>query len=133
MKGIVLPLLFGFAACSSGRYKPAEPGKNVEGQAPVTIHPEIEDKVSVVGHTSARTDDGRLYVRVTLASESKADRALIVRTHWLDESRNTVAMSDWRHVYLPGGTTVLYESTSLDARPVGYSVAVRPASTDRRR
>jgi len=131
MPRIVLPLLFLAAACSH-RYRAAETGENVEGRAPVTIHPDIEDKVSVVDHSSIRTTDGRLSVRVTLASESKGDRSLLVRTHWLDESRNTIVLSDWRHVYLPGGTTVLYESSSLDTRPVGYSVAVRPASTDRR-
>lgn len=132
MTRTVLPLLVLIAACSSGRYGAAEKGENIEGSAPVTIHPDIDDKVSVVSHNHMRTNDGRLFVRLTLANEGKGDRSLLLQTSWLDESRVTIDQSNWRNIYLAGGTTTVYESSSLDTRPVGYSVAVRPASTDRR-
>jgi len=118
------------AACSH-RYKPAERGDDVEGGSLVTVHPDLSGRVHLVKHRAERTADGRLRVQVVLASNRGKDMALIGRTEWLDENRGNVGMGEWRHFMLPSGTTTVYESSSLDTRAVGYSVAIRAASSNR--
>ncbi|MGQ0613634.1 MAG: hypothetical protein ACT4PV_07860 [Planctomycetaceae bacterium] len=127
---LLLPAAALLVACSH-RYKPAEKGDDVEGRSLVTLHPDLSGHVHLVKHSAARTADGRLHVRVVLSSNRRGDLALIGRTEWLDENRDNVGNGEWRHFMLPSGTTAIYESSSLDTRAVGYSVAVRPASSNR--
>ncbi|MGH7163326.1 MAG: YcfL family protein [Planctomycetota bacterium] len=127
----VLAAFVAAVGCGSDRYRAARSGEDVEAKAQVAIHPDIEKKVTVVKRSASRTHDGRLHLQVVLGSETNADRALLVRTDWLDENGVIVGQSGWRTLYLPGGSTAVYESDALDARATAYGVSIRPASTDR--
>ena len=127
-----IPILLLLVACTD-RNKVAREGEDVEAQAPVAVHPDINRRIRYVKHSQRRLPDGRLAIRVVLASKSTKDRPLILRTSWLDEIDDVIEQSDERQVLIPSGGTVVFEDVSWSPRAKKFNVAVRPASTKRKR
>lgn len=127
-----IPLLLLLVACNE-RNKVAREGEDVEAAAPVAIHPDINRRIRYVKHSQRRLPDGRLAIRVVLESRSTKDRPLILRTSWLDDIDDVIEQSDERQVLIPTGGTVVFEDVSWSPRATNFNVAVRAASTKRKR
>jgi uncharacterized protein YcfL len=121
------------AACSSSRNRPTRTGYDAEGKSPVVVHPEIDREVRGVKHDVGRTSDGRLRILVVLENRDRRDIALIARTTWMDAAGSAIEQGPERSVLIPSGGTVLYEDVSFSREAVRFNVALRPASTDRKR
>ena len=132
MRTFILLAALAAVACSQ-RNRVARQSEDVEGNAPVAIHPDIDHLVRYVKHSQERLPDGRLAIKVVLASRSGKDRALIAHSEWLDGNRMPLERSDSRSLLIPSGGTIVYEDTSFTPEAERFNVSIRPASTKRKR
>lgn len=132
MTRIGIPVLMMLlAACASGPKTARESDVTDPKQGTVTIHPDIDETVTIGRLSVAHTDDGRMQIQMLLVNEKSAHLPLIIRTDWLDDAGWMVSQSDWKHVQLPGATTTYYDAASMSAKATHFAVHVRPASQER--
>jgi uncharacterized protein YcfL len=130
---VVVSLALLAAACSSSRNRATRVGYDAEGKSPVVVHPDIDREVRGVKYDVGRTADGRLSIRVVLENRDSKDLALIARTTWMDAAGSAIEQGTQRSVLIPSGATVIYEDVSYAREAARFNVAVRPASTKRKR
>jgi len=127
-----LVLLVAAAACKS-RNVPAEPAPFVEGTTPLAVHPDLEDDLHYVQHTVGRTPDGRMTLKLILASDRKTAMTLVAFTIWFDENGLEIERSKERTIVLPAGSTYAYEDVSYSPKAARFNVSIRPANTSRKK
>lgn len=128
----MIPLLLLAAACTD-RNTVARDAEDIEAKAPLAVHKDINRRIRYVKHSQRRTDDGRLAIRVVMASKSRKDRAMIGRTSWLDGNGDVIEQSDERSFLVPSGGTYVYEDTSWNPKAQDFNVAVREANMKRKK
>ena len=129
----VLSLALLAAACSSSRNRPTRVGYDAEGKSPVVVHPDIDREVRGVKYDVGRTADGRLSIRVVLENRGDEDIALIARTTWMDAAGSAIEQGPQRSLLIPSGASQIYEDESYAREAARFNVALRAASTERKR
>jgi len=133
MRLTVICLLAALAVGCRSRNKPSKQGEDVEGTSPVAMHPEIDNRIRAVKHHMERTPDGRLAVAVTIESRAEKDMAVITTMDWFAEDGRQIERSDSRNILIPRGGTIVYKDSAFSPEAASFHLALRPASTKRKR
>lgn len=115
------------------RNKPSQEGKDVEGSVPVAMHPEIDNRIRYVKHHTERTPDGRYGVAVTIESRAEKDMSVIATMDWFANDGRHLERADSRNVLIPRGGTIVYKDSAFHPEAAKFHLALRPASTKRKR
>ncbi|MHC4959331.1 MAG: putative periplasmic lipoprotein [Planctomycetota bacterium] len=122
----ILFLAFMTACASDPSRKAAQVGDAPSATAPVVVDASIDDAVRVVNFSADQGDDGRLHIKVLLASESKSDIALLAHTDWFNRKGEVIEQGAARILMLPGGASRVYEDICFKADAQRFTVSVRP-------
>ena len=123
-------LLLLLAACQSSAPPPekdAEPA--IKKVPPFFVHPKLERMVTNREYKLERTSDGRLKVRMVIASTRDKDLPLIVHAEWLDADGIEVERSDSRTLVVGSWSSKVFEEESRTREPVQVRVSVRASAS----
>ena len=93
------------------------------------MHKSLDKYVRVLDYKTEPTKDGRLQIRVRLASDARTEVTMIAHTDWFDDDGGIIEQGSKRIVMLPKGAVIAYEDASFSTRARWFTVDLRPART----
>ena len=97
---LTLLALFAAVACSSNKSNRRAARTGGQPEAPVTVHKSLDKYVRVLDYKTEPTKDGRLQIRVRLASDARTEVTMIAHTDWFDDDGGIIEQGSKRIVLL---------------------------------
>jgi hypothetical protein len=128
-----LAVLLALSLGCATRNKPSQEGTDVEAAALVSAHPEIDHRIRYVKHQVERTPDGRFAITVVLESSAEDDLSVIGTTDWFAADGRHLERGDSLNFLIARGGTYVYKDSAFHPEAAKFHLALRPASTKRKR